>query len=166
MITGDEPAFPTNVVDLLELKMLEIDPDDTQVVKRPVDPMDQDQTIGITPVDWSPDRRSMEMGKQANPKEETIQRYTIMIQGLINDSENELAIKRHAIFSTLIRRMVYRDRVLQLALPQLSVEIGGVREAMHSWGINSQRWMVNRREGSFIYMSALEFWFETTNTPI
>lgn len=165
MITGEEPGFPYDVVNLLVEQLKQIDPGETEVVKRPLDPTDADQTISVVAVDWSPDQKSIEMGKQRNPKESTIQRYGIVIQGLINDGDEERAIARHTVFSSEIRRMIYRHPVLQVALPQLTVESDRVRESISSWGVNSQRWMVDRRSSSFIFMSALEFWFTTTNTP-
>lgn len=166
MIEAEMLCFPNNVVNVLAAKLAEIDPDDSFIVKRPIQISDPDQTISVVAVDWSPERSSLEMGQKVNPKEDTLQTYTIAIQGLINDMDEDRAIMRHSAFSTLIRRMIYRDPVLQLALPQLRVEVAGVRESLKNWGVRSQRWLVNRNEDNFVYMSTLEFWFQTENLPI
>ena len=164
MIDGDTQCFPNNIVNLVALRALQlIDPPDTAVVKRPVGITDQDQTISVVAVDWSPVQNSREMGTKTNPKEELIQRYTLVVQTLINDADEDRASNRHSVFSKMVRDMFYRDQVLQVALPQLSVAVGGIEEVVSDWGVRDQRQMVNHSEGSFLYLSTLDFWVETIN---
>jgi hypothetical protein len=164
VIDGDTQCFPINVVKLLALRAEQvIDPGDTTVVKRPLGVTDPDQSISVVAVDWSPVQKSREMGQKTNPKEEVAQRYTIVVQTLINDADEDRASNRHSVFSKMVRDMFYRDQVLQVALPQLSVAVGGIEEVVSDWGVRDQRQMVNHSEGSFLYLSTLDFWVETIN---
>ena len=168
MIDGTQLCFPNNVVDVMALRLKsnfdDIDPSgDTIVVKRPVTTMDADQTIAIVPVDWGP-KGQPEMGRKLNQFENSIQGYTIMVQALINDMNEDQAIRRHSLFSSLVRRMLYRDTVLLSALTQLKVTADGVTEATTQCGVRSQQFIVAQKKASFQYLSVVEFWLETQTT--
>lgn len=169
MISESVMCFPNNIVDVLALRVKAnfdvIDSSgDTIVVKRPLTSMDADQSVGIVPVDWSP-KNPPEMGRKPNQFENAIQAYTIMVQALINDMSEDKAIRRHSAFSTLLRRMLYRDTVLLGALSQLKVTTDdGISEATMQFGVRSQNFLVNQKGSSFQYLSVIEFWLETQTT--
>lgn len=168
MIDGTQLCFPNNAVDVMALRLKsnfdDIDPSgDTIVIKRPVTTLDADQTIAIVPVDWGP-RGQPEMGRKPNQFENSIQGYTIMVQALINDMNEDQAIRRHSLFSSLVRRMLYRDTVLLSALTQLKVIADGVTESTLQCGVRSQQFLVTQNKASFQYLSVVEFWLETQTT--
>lgn len=163
MIDTNTLCFPNNIVNVIAIRAKQIIdpvPDDLNVIKRPVDTMDPDQTLAIIPASWAP-TGSPEIASRTNQFENTIQSYTIMIQALVNDMSEEVAIARHSLFSTLIRRMLYRDPVLMGALTQLRVEVDGVVESTTKYGVRSQQFLVNPKDGSFQYLSIIEFYLET-----
>lgn len=165
MLDASQLCFPNNIVDVmaarLKQKFDDIDPSgDTIVIKRPVTTMDADQTIAVVPVDWKPGGLP-EMGRKPNQFENSVQSYTIMVQALINDMNEDQAIRRHSLFSTLVRRMLYRDTILLSALTQLQVVADGVTEATTQFGIRSQQYLVTQKDSSFQYLSVIEFWLDT-----
>ena len=168
MIDGSILCFPNNVVDVIAARLKSnfdvIDPSgDTILIKRPITTMDADQTIAVVPVDWGP-KGMPEIGRKPNQFENSIQGYTIMVQALINDMNEDQAIRRHSLFSTLVRRMLYRDTVLLSALTQLKVTADGVDEATAQFGVRSQQFLVTQKDASFQYLSVIEFWLETQTT--
>lgn len=168
MIDDTLLCFPNNAVDVIASRLKTnfdvIDPSgDTVVIKRPVTTMDGDQTIAVVPVDWG-HKQPPEMGRKPNQFENSAQAYTIMIQALINDMNEDKAIRRHSLFSTLVRRMLYRDTVLLSALSQLKVVADGVTETTLQYGVRSQQFLVTRKEASFQYLSVIEFGLETQTT--
>jgi len=168
MLTADIVCFPNNVVNVLATRYKQyfddIDPSgDTIVIKRPVSSMDADQTISVVPVDWGPVGEP-EIGRKLNQYEPTVQGYTIMIQALINDADEDRAIARHSLFSTLVRRMLYRDQSLLTVLPQLKVTADGVTESLAKYGVRSQQFLVTNKDASFQYLSVIEFRLETQTT--
>jgi len=165
MLEANELCFPNNIVDVMAARVKQnfdvIDPSgDTVVIKRSLTVSDPDQSIGIVPVDWAP-KGQPEIGRKPNQFEVSAQAYTIMLQALINDMDEDRAIRRHSLFSTKLRRMLYRDTVLLSALAQLEVTDSDVREKTLQYGIRSQQFLVTRKDSSFQYLSVIEFYLET-----
>lgn len=166
MLDSSVMCFPMNAVDLIAIRLESIDPetapganDGIRIYKRPLRVEDDTETIGITADHWIPDKNSMEM--RGGTVEPTLQRYTVNIQGLVKDADEDRGIATHSLLCSLIRSMLYRDIPLGLAFRELSVTVGGVREKSTKWGVVSQHYLNNQLKGSFIYLSRLEFYIET-----
>lgn len=159
MISADTIVFPNNVVSLLQTRSQLLDSDLT-VVRRPARPSDPSQTVGIYAATWEPRDDSFEIGHFA-PSEPTLQRYLIAAQAFVKDMDEERGLARHSVLSKMIRTMLYRDEPLRVGLSVLSVTMNGSVESARRWGIRSQRYLSNELDGSFLYLSTLEFWLET-----
>lgn len=171
MITGDEVAFPTNVINAFaaRFKQLWIDPaptpeQATDIKLRPLNKDDRSETIGIYPALWSPNEDSYEMRGMQYAGEPTLGRYLVMIQNYIKDGDRERGAAKHSIFATRTRNVLYRDTVLRVALPQLVVTDLGVTERVKRWEVRSQRFFSNELGGTWVYLSSLECLIETETT--
>lgn len=169
MITGLEPVFPNNAVDLIALRANFLDPDHAtdpdaiRVFKRPLRETDPQQSIGVFAAQWNPDEESYELlgGPTPRASEPTLQTYLIAVQAFVKDFQEERGLARHSIMSKLVRSMLYRDNALRVGLASLSVEMNGSVERTQRWGIRIQRFLSNEIDGDFLYLSTLEFWLET-----
>lgn len=159
MIDGTEPAFPNLPADLILDRFQDLW-SDTDVKPRPLATTDRSETVGVYPAYWTPREDSFElMGRL--PGEPTLGRYTLMIQCFIKDSDRERAGAKHSIMTSRTRNVLYRDAVLRIALPQLSVEYSGVTERLKRWGVQSIRYYSNELKGTWVFLSSLELWIET-----
>lgn len=150
-----------NAVELIAMRLEDIDPgaDGIRVYKRRLIQEDDTESIGVSAALWNPDRESLEM--RGGPIEPTIQRYTIMVQGLVKDMDETRGIAVHSLLAHRIRSMLYRDVPLALGFAELSVTFDGVEEKAAKWGVNSQGYLNNEIKGSFVFLSSLEFYLET-----
>lgn len=162
MIAADATVFPTCIIETLVPRVREIDVD-LEVLRRPLRSSDANQCVGIFPAIWSPDERSQEMGR-VNPGEPTIQRYHLTIQAFVKNGDEVDGSSCHSVLSGRIRSMLYRDATLRLGLSSLIYTSDGVTERLMRWGITSQRFLSNEVQASFLYLSTLEIWFETTSS--
>lgn len=159
-------CFPNNVVDMIasQLETLEMPlpadiNDRIRVVKRPVRDTDYTQTISVIPALWVPDMDSLEMSGGVN--EPTIQSYTIAIEALVVDMDVERGLATHALLSSMVRLMLYRNLALRVGLPLLEVDLNGYREKFARWGISQQRFGNNQIGKNFVFLSTVDLWFET-----
>lgn len=159
-------CFPNNVVDMLATQLEDIElplPSEMEkrvrIEKRPIRNTDYTQTVSIIPALWMPDMDSMEM--QGSRSEPTIQRYTILVEALVVDLDEERGLATHALLSSIVRLKLYRSIPIRVALPLLEVDLEGYRERLMRWGIHQQRFANNQLEKNFVFLSTLEFWFET-----
>lgn len=161
MISENLDCFPNNIVNLLAVVAPSID-QDCSVVKRPMQISDADQTIAITAIDWAPEINTTEISGWS-PGEPTVQIYKIVIQGLIEDMDEAAGLARNSAFAKLLRDMLYKNKVLRIALQKLEVkdQAGQVIERTLSWKVHSQKLANNEVNGSFMYLSTLELWFKT-----
>lgn len=161
MITDTVPVFPNNIVDLLAERCALLD-DELFVIKRPLRNSDPNQSIGISAALWTPDDDSQEMrGGNPGPSEPTLSRYTIAVQAFVKDMDEVRGLATHSVLSKLVRNMLYRDNPLRIGLSSLSTLQDGVTERARRWGIATQRYFSNELDGSWLYLSTLEFWLET-----
>jgi hypothetical protein len=166
MITGDEIAFPSNIVDLLHTRFTLVD-DDFFVIRRPLRAEDDTQSIGVFPSLWTPDPESYEMqgmpdGTTPGSSEPTVGRYVVAIQSLVKDMDEERGLAKHSILSTIVRGILYRDASLKVALSTLNVEVAGVRERTLRWGVTAQRFINNEiGNNEWLFLSTVEFWLDT-----
>lgn len=159
MIDDSTTVFPNNVVSLLAVRFQQIDADLT-ILKRPLRSSDPAQSLGIWGALWEPEEDSYEIGHQS-PGEPTFSRYHIGVQGFIKHGDEQAGLATHSVLSSLIRRVVYRDEPLRVALPQLVVSDGTFTERLMRWGVRTQRYMNNDIQGKFVYLSTLDLWVET-----
>lgn len=163
-------CFPANIVNLLAAGLQFIDPhtdpdkkDGVRIYKRPLMTTDASESIGVIATNWGPVISSMEM--RGGPFEPTLQRYTVAIQAMVKDAEEERAIAVHSLLSAKVRHMLYHDPALAVALPQLQVSFdtfaGVTVEKLMKWNITSQNFMNHEVKGRFVYLSTLEVVAET-----
>lgn len=166
MIDPNVLYFPMNIVQIIaliasDLGEEELDPKDRlNILKRPLRPEDKTQSIGITPLDWSPELGTRQMGHgRAEPM---LQQYRILVQGMVKSGSEEEAIHKHSVLSYLIRQMLYRDKALEVGLSELSVSLGGSVEKFARKDVLTQDYGNNDVDKKFVYLSATEFLVETT----
>lgn len=160
MIDPTTPAFPNNIVNALALRLATVDPTDTTMFKRPLRHTDPSQSIGVFGALWVPEQESLEIG-HFPAGEPTLGVYQLGIQFFIKDGDEERGLASHSVFSALGRRVLYRDQQLRILLAALSVSDGTTREAARRWRVVNQRYMNNEIEGTFVYLSTIEFTLDT-----
>jgi hypothetical protein len=163
MILNTVVVFPNNAVELIAARIpafCDPVPTDLIVHKRPLRSSDERQCVGVWPASWAPIPQTTEMLGKPN-FDATLNRYTIAIQGLIMDMDEEKGLARHSILSAKLRAMLYRDAPLRVGLTALSVTDTGGTEHVQRCGVNAQRYIANEVEGSFIFLSNLEVFLET-----
>lgn len=160
MIDSTIPCFPNNIVSALALRLGTIDPSDTTMFKRPLRHSDPSQSIGIFGALWTPEPETLEMGHYPQG-EPTVGVYQLGIQFFIKDGDEERGLAAHSVFSTLGRRVLYRDQQLRVLLGALSVSDGITTEAARRWRVLNTRYMNNEIEGTFVYLSTVEFTLDT-----
>jgi hypothetical protein len=159
MIDPSELVFPGNVIELMAASFEIVDPD-IMIFKRPLRPSDPNMSIGIWGSLWTPEEDSLEIG-HSYPGEPTLSSYQIMIQALIKDGDEVRGLAIHSILSKRIRSVLYRNGALHVALQSLNVSDDLSTERARRWGVRTQRYMNNDIEGTFVYLSTLEYWVET-----
>lgn len=103
------------------------------------------------------------MGRQF-PGEPTLQRYDFVIQALVKHTDQVEGTAIISALSSMIRRMLYRDAALTVALTSLSSSALGSIERTQRWGVGSQRYLTNEISGNWVFVSTSEFWVETEST--
>jgi hypothetical protein len=161
----DFTCFPNNAVIAIRDSIQQIDPD-LYVTTRRLRPSDPNEAAGVWPSQWRPQEDSYEMrGPLVASSEPTLQRYIIGVECSVKDADEARGLIRHAAFAKTVRGILYRDPTLAVSLRALSVSLLGETERTGRWGISNQRYLSNEIEGSWIYLSTLEFWIETETGP-
>lgn len=156
-------VFPSNVIKLVATRMHQKWPS-TDVKMRALRVSDTINAIGVFPSDWTPDVDSYEMQQVMQPKPAgfpTIQTYLISIQAFVKDMEAERAIRIHSLMSKAIRSLLYHDTPLALGLQALRVEMDNVTEVIQRRMIVRQKYLSNEIDGSWLYLSTLQYLIET-----
>jgi len=159
MITPDLTSFPVNIINALAVEMNKID-DDLEVLKRPLRTGDPIQCIGITAALWTPDEESYEFDG-GFPGAPTVNTYTIAIQVFNQDMDQERGLATNSTLANLVRRRLSSNMDVRVALTLLENTTNGVTERYKRSGVPTQRFLTNEIEGSFLFMSNLEFFVET-----
>ncbi len=164
MIKPDNVEFPNNCIALIAARIKGYcDPNplpgepQLEVFQRPLRTSDPTQSVGVFPSIKRPDNNSFEFSSV----EPTRKRYTIILQTVVQDSDQESCISVHSILSNRLWRMFYRDSPLNAGLTALSVVTNNSRERIQRRGIELQRYLSNEIDGSFIETSWIECWIET-----
>lgn len=149
--------FPANVVTALkeEIAAQIPAPDLTFTTGRPLRPNDPNRSVGIFAVDWTPEQSNI---GQHDP---AVARYLYAISCLIKNADEEAGLKEHTDLSKRIRTMLYRSGTLRARLGALSVTMDGMTERAQRWGVRQQRFLSNEVQGTFLFLSSIEFWLET-----
>lgn len=165
IITPNVICFPNNIVELLADGLQDIAPHSTpgaddglRVVKRRARTTDSTYTLAIAPGVWIPEEASYELGRV----EPTEQGYTVTVEALIVDSDEERGIEAHSSLSFAVRHMLYRDEALMEALTELEVSVGGYTEKLKAWGLTQQLFMNNDDKSTFMFLSRVDLWYKTT----
>lgn len=160
-VVEDLDIFPNNVVTLMVDRFKLLD-GDLYVTSRPLRESDPNQAIGIFAEAWVPDEESYEL-KGAGPGQHspTLSKYIISIQAFIKDADEIRGLATHNTMGNLVRRTLYHDAPLRLALNSLDIEDNGHGERLMKWGVRNQRYFSNEIKGTWLYLSTLEFWIET-----
>lgn len=161
MIDSSTVVFPNNIVSLVNTQAQLLDPD-LFVVARPLRESDNIQSVGTYAMEWSPDNDSFEMrGMPVGRSEPTLQYYLINVQGFVKDMDEERGLAVHSILSKRLRSMLYRNDALRVGLLALSVTMDGSTERAKRFGVRRQNYVSNELNGTWLYLSTLEFWLET-----
>ena len=160
MIVADPNSFPNPVIDLIAQHGQALDAD-LFVVRRPLRNTDPPQSFGVAAANWFPDNESIEMKGVVTGSEPTISQYLVTVQAFVKHMDEVEGLAIHSTLSRMVRSMLYRDNDLIVGLRQLSVTTSTYTERMQRWGIRSQRYFSNELNATWLYLSTLEFWFET-----
>lgn len=165
-INQNQVYFPGAIVDLLVSELQTIDPstedppyEGIRVVRRPIRITDYTRTVSVIPALWTPDNDSLEM--QGGIHEPTLQRYTIAIETLVIDADEERGLNLHSLLAALVRQKLYRSSALRAALPMLAIPMNGYMEKLSRWGVANQYFQGDRVNNGFTFLGTLETWFET-----
>jgi hypothetical protein len=152
-------AFPGNVVTLVVSRLKTLYGSELFVASRMLKATDNTKSVGVYPFTWEPDEESYEIGPIA--PEPTVQIYHVGIQAFAKDFDEQNGIAVNSVMSKAVRDMLYRDAPLRLGLSLLSVSSGGRTERMQRRGLARGKFISNEIQGQFLYLSTLDFWFET-----
>lgn len=161
MLSEDIVVYPNNVVALLVDRFKTLSPDFV-IVPRRLRPTDANESVGVHAQQWAPDEDSYEVKGFLGASEPTLSRYLIVVEGFVKDTDEERGLVRHAVMAKLLRVMLYRDMTLRIALQTMSVEMFDSVERTGRYGIAGQQYISAEIQGSFLYLSTLEFWVETS----
>lgn len=161
MIVADDTQFPQNVVELLVDRYSLLDADFAGAVfARPLNPTDPVQAIGVVATQWTPNQETLEM-RGIGKMEPSLNQYLVTVQAYIKDMDEERGLNVHSVLSRRVRSILYNDVVLREALIALSATLDGKVEKIRRWGVRQQRFVSNELDSVWLYLSILEFWFET-----
>lgn len=164
-ILADSAEFPANAIALITTAVQGLDAD-LFVAPRPLRETDPVQSVGIYASSWLPQEDSFEMrGLPEGPRIPTLSTYTIGIQALIRDMDDQRGLVVHATLSKMVRRLLYRDNNLRVGLRSLQVtSVDGSIERTQRFGIRGVRYASNELQGSWLYLSTIETFLETETT--
>lgn len=163
MIVASDTEFPNNVIALLAARIpTYCDPgaavgEELKVYRRELRTSDPTQVVGIFPAMKRPDNTSIEYPSL----EPTLKRYSVILQTMVQDTDEQACIQIHSTLSNRLWRMFYRDSPLNIGLTALAVDADNSRERLQRRGIELQRYLSNEIQGTYIQTSWIECWFET-----
>lgn len=164
MITADNNVFPNNVMTLIKARLAMIDTD-IRIFGRPLRNSDPTQSIGVMGVLWLPNEGSYEL-RGDGIHTPSLDSYLITVQAFVLDADEENGLNTHGVLAETIRSILDRDASFHVALGLLSTTRNGVKKSTKRSGVRQQRYMSNELNGSFLYLSTLEFWLETESINV
>jgi hypothetical protein len=162
MIDDTTAAFPNNIVLALNPKIKEIDVDLT-VLDRPLRPTDPNQSVGVFGSLWDPNPQSAEIGHlpPGYGSEPTLSQYQVILQTLVKHGDVVKGLNISSILARELRLMLYRNAALQITFGQMNVTDSHGVESLRRWGIRDQQYISNEIDGTFVFVSTLDCYFET-----
>lgn len=148
----EEFDFPDNVMGVIG-NHLGQEPWVDNVVYRGLEPTDANKTLALDGLEWMPDEDSIEIGPFIEPSR---QDYLIQVQFMVKDADRDAGGVLHRKSAKDIRRMLYRDEPLAVALRQLATSESGRTESLFRWKVLGQRLASNDIKGTFTAVSVLE----------
>lgn len=156
--------FPYNAVNAIAESADALD-EDLFVTQRPLRSSDPIQSVGVFGMMWTPDEESYEMrGLPGGVHQPTLTSYLLGIQAFVKDTDEVRGAVDHGTLSRMVRTMLVMDPALRVSLRALSVTTSGYTERTQRFGVRTQRYLSNELEGSWLYLSTIEFWIETETT--
>jgi hypothetical protein len=146
--------FPENVVEELATMLAEVTDVDV-VIRRPLRPTDPNGSIGVYAIDWAPTDHAI---GQFDP---AVTRYKFAVQSFVKHGDDEVGVILHSQLAKRVRVMLYRDEELRVRLGSLSTDEDGVIERLLRWGVQTQRYLSNEVQGTFLYLAVTELWVDT-----
>ena len=154
-------VFPNNVIEALVSHVEAIDPK-VRCLRRRLVVSDASYSVGITVSSVVPDAETFEMvGMSSGHHDATIRRYEFSVQALVKDAKETRGMYSHALLSQLVWVTLARNPNLDVVLGELRSTILGTTETTSRWGISRQQFFSNELQGSFVYLTVLDFWLET-----
>ncbi|ANA85991.1 hypothetical protein BH766_gp21 [Gordonia phage Demosthenes] len=142
--------FPYNAIRVIELRIADLVAPDLNFQRRRVHVGDPDQTVATVPVDAQVSNR--EIGRVGPSTTE----YTIYIQSLIIDSDIERGLRTHSFFAKKLRDVLAWDRLLHVALGQLTSVMGPVTESTTEVRIGGQLFHNVEDDGNMYWLSTAD----------
>lgn len=149
--------FPNNVIDLVTLRIQPAIDADLQVWKRMLRPSDGPQAVAVFPSTKLP----ISISKEIRGVESTLKTYNIIIQSMVQDTDEAACISVHSILANRLWRLWLRDSPLHAGLTALSVTVDNTIERFQRRDITLQRYLSNEVQGTFVQTAWIECWFET-----
>lgn len=156
-----EPVFPNNVISLVATRVDSLW-DNVTAKTRPLRKTDPSLTVGVFGALWQPDTESVEMmGQPPGADIPTVEKYACAIQTICLSMDEEEGLAQSSVLSEAMRTMLYTDEPLRVGLVALQTSVLGQIKKFRKIYVGSQRFLSNEIQGQFIYLSTLEFTFET-----
>lgn len=160
----NQDVYPSNVITKFATSIQAID-SQISVKKRRIKTTDHSVSVGIFGDSWSPNSNSHEMrgGGFMGIHEPTLNRYSVIIQGLILDTEEERGLLKHYVLANALRTTLAWDGPLGVSLSQTtSVITNGYQEDLRKWSASEQRYYTaDLGSSKWAYMSIMKFTLET-----
>lgn len=151
MTDVDVNAFPASIVTTIARNLRRL-PVITEVLLRPLKPVDPNYCLGVFANDWTPGIGSYGIG-QEDPQHAV---YHIRVQCMVKHLSEEQGLQEHSVISKSLRAMVYRDAQLRAELTAMAEETFGVAERIKHYTVQAQRFLTNELAGSYIYLSNMD----------
>lgn len=149
-------TFPADIINTIKT-YASLLPGVTTVVKRGLNPTDENGTMGITANVRIPDE--LEMGRDGFNffgGEPSLSTWQFTIGHFVKHESEEEAERIHTEVANSLWRMLYQDQAFVVALRGLVDTSGAQTERVQRHWIAAQRLASNEIEGTFVRMSATE----------
>lgn len=152
----DTLFFPYNALFVIEAMTKSYIEGVDGVVHRRLNELDPDATVGLIPVNWTGVQD--EIGRVEN----STQLYTIFVQTLVVDMQEDRGLRTHSYFAKRMREMLARYHPLRVGLNGLeTTDPNGVRESTSRFFVGEQVFHNAEADGNWQYLSTLELRLET-----
>lgn len=159
--------FPQSFVDPI-IERLEYHLPDHNVVPRSLGMSEGSDSIGVFPATWRPMEETVEMGARHQGRlggEPTLNFYSVKVQNLRIDGDEEAGRAAFTITSKKIRAILYRDNELHVALRSLTDELLGVVERAKKMDVMKQDFLDSMAPMGTYFLCTTEIVFTTESTP-